>query len=271
VYVATATGQRIPVEINAWALEDGAHDRETPLFQGVFRDISERLAYERRLEEQRNGLEVLNQILRHDIRNDLQLVSAYADILTDHVDEDGAEYVATIQESAANAVELTQTARNVADVLLSSENDRRPVNLRTALETKLDEIRSEHPEAVITVEGAVPSATIVADEMLDSVFRNLLTNAIQHNDAEITKVRVGVAEDDDAVTIRIADNGPGIPGSQTESIFGKGEKGLESEGTGIGLHLVESLVDRYGGDVWIDEDYSQGAAFVVELPVADSE
>jgi len=268
VYVVTADGQHVPVEINAWVLEEEVHGHEPPLFQGVFRDISVRLDYERRLEEQRDGLKVLNQILRHDVRNDLQLVTAYAEILTDYVDEDGKEYLTTIRTSATNAVELTQSAHDMAEVMLTTEDDSHPVNLRNTLEAKLEEIRSAYPGAAITVEGSIPATTVSANDMLASVFRNLLTNAIEHNDKEVAKIRVSVTEHDQTVRVRIADNGPGVPDDRTETIFGKGEKGLESEGTGIGLYLVETLVDSYGGDVWVEDVDSKGAVFVVELPLA---
>jgi PAS domain S-box-containing protein len=235
----------------------------------VVQDITERKRYERRLREQRDDLDVLNRMLRHDIRNDLQLVTAYADVLADHVDEAGTEHLSRIQSSAASAVELTRTAGEMADVMLSAGSTREAVDLQRVLDGELDDIRTEHPEAAITVEGAVPDARVVADGMLDSVFRNLLLNAIQHNDKPVPEVRVSAVEDGDAVAVRIADNGPGIPDTQKESIFGKGEKGLESDGTGIGLYLVETLVEAYGGAVRVEDNEPEGAVFVVELPRAD--
>jgi len=71
---------------------------------GTIEDITERKEYEQRLMQQRDNLETLNQMVRHDIRNDLQLVSAYTELVEDHVDEEGREYLDTVQESAANAV-----------------------------------------------------------------------------------------------------------------------------------------------------------------------
>jgi signal transduction histidine kinase len=67
------------------------------------------------------------------------------------------------------------------------------------------------------------------------------------------------------VTVRIADNGPGVPDERKESVFGKGEKGLESDGTGIGTYLVKTLVSRYSGTVWVEDNEPRGAVFVVEL------
>jgi signal transduction histidine kinase len=79
-------------------------------------------------------------------------------------------------------------------------------------------------------------------------------------------VTVSTLERNDVVVVQIADNGPGVPDEQKNAIFGRGEKGLESEGTGIGLYLVETLVEDYGGDVWVDDADSGGAVFSVELP-----
>ncbi len=265
----TLAGETIWGAVTAIAREVGG---ET-VIDGVVQDITERKRFQQRLKEQRDNLDVLNQMLRHDIRNDLQLVTAYADFLTDHVDDEGREHIETIQEGAMHAVELTRTARSIADVMLTTDGERQQVDLANALETELDDVRSTYSEAVITVSGTVPSVAVWANEMLGSVFRNLLTNAVQHNDTEIPKVEVSTTEREETVAVRIADNGPGVPDSQKDTIFGRGEKGLESEGTGMGLYLVKTLVEMYGGDVAIEDktagnagDDSDGAVFVVELP-----
>ena len=101
--------------------------------------------------------------------------------------------------------------------------------------------------------------------MLDSVFRNLLNNAVVHNDKKIPKVIASATANDDGIQVRIADNGPGIPDEQKDQIFEEGEKCLDSGGTGIGLYLVQSLVERYGGAVWIEDNEPEGSVFVVEM------
>lgn len=233
-------------------------------------DVTERKEYEQRLEEQRDNLETVNQVVRHDIRNDLQLVTAYADLLAEHIEvgSDRHEYVEKVQKSASHAVELTRTAREITDVMLTSEDDQEQVPLHNSLTSELDEVQAAYSEAAITIEGAVPAVDVLADEMLESVFHNLLTNAIQHNDKPVPKVTVAVEDRPDTVRVRVADNGPGVPDEQKEKIFGKGQKGLNSEGRGIGLHLVQTLVESYGGDVWVTDNDPAGAVFVVELPKA---
>ncbi len=216
-------------------------------------DITERVEYRQRLETQRDDLDLLNQVVRHDIRNDLQLVLTYAEMLENRVSTEERTYVETLLESTRNAIEVTTTAREMADMMLQDDVTRQPVVLRQTLLAEVDEIRSARAEAVISVDGTIPDATVLANDMLDSVFRNLLQNAIQHNDTESPEVSVSATAGADTVTVEIADNGPGVPDAQKETIFAKGEKGHESTGTGLGLYLVRKLVESYGGDIWVED------------------
>lgn len=218
-----------------------------------------------RLEEQRDDLRLLNQVMRHDIRNDLQLVQAYAELLDEHVDDDGKEYLAKIKESAESAVEMTTTARDLAQVILRSGEETYPVEVARLLRRQVEDVVSAYPEAIVRIEGTLPEAKVVANDMLSSVFRNLLRNAIEHNNTSPPEVTVSGTLADDTVRIAVADNGPGVPDDQKERIFGQGEKGLESNGAGIGLYLVQSLVGIYGGEVWVEDNESKGAVFYLEL------
>ncbi|ARS91211.1 PAS domain S-box protein [Natrarchaeobaculum aegyptiacum] len=248
-------------------------------------DITERVQYERQIEQQRDNLQLLNKIVRHDIRNDLQLVLAYAETLEAFVEEDGEEYIRQVLEAAREAVDITTTAREVTEVLLQQGAERSPVGLRRVLENEIDGIRSSNEKAVVAVENSLPQVEVLADDMLESVFRNLLSNAIVHNDAEVPEITVGATVSGDVAQVRIADNGPGIPDDQKERIFEEGETGLDSGGTGLGLYLVQTLIDRYRGDVWVedragrtpagsrpqpDDNDPRGSVFVVEIPLADS-
>jgi signal transduction histidine kinase len=224
---------------------------------------------EERLEEQRDNLRLLNQVMRHDIRNDLQLIGAYAELLEEHVDEEGQQYLQIIRENTESAANLTTTARDLSQVILGADVGKEAVSLANTLEQQIEELRSGYPEAVVTVEGTIPDVDVVGNDMLGSVFRNLLQNAIQHNDKTPPEVTVSTVEADDRLEVRVADNGPGIPDAQKEDIFGRGEKGLESSGAGIGLYLVRSLVDGYGGDVWVEDNDPEGSVFVVSLSVAE--
>ncbi len=221
-----------------------------------------------RLKEQLEDLQLLNQVMRHDIRNDLQLVQAYAELLSDHVDEEGTEYLEIVKENTKSAISLTTTARDLAQVMLRDEAGTDEISLSQVLNQQVQEVRTGYPDAVVTVVDSFPSVTVKADDMLGSVFRNLLKNAIQHNDKNPPEVAITATASETEVEVRIADNGPGIPDDQKDEIFGKAETGLESPGAGIGLYLVRSLVTTYGGEVWVEDNSPEGAIFVVTLPRA---
>ena len=245
---------------------------------GVQTDVTERVVAAQLVEQQRDGLELLNSVVRHDIRNDLQLIDAYTEMLaeTDHNDR----YLSVIRRATTNAVDLTTTARELSEVMLQPDFEPEPIDLKPVLQAEIDAVRQSYTEAKITVKGAIPDVLVLADELLAAVFRNLIKNAVQHNRGETPGVWVSVDCFDGLVEIRVADDGPGVDDAHSETIFGKGSQGLDSDGTGIGLYLVQSLVDGYGGDVWVedrerpnsitdrprtDNNDPTGAVFVVQL------
>jgi len=243
-------------------------DIDRILFEMVATNLAvalDRMHHRRHLEEQRDGLELLNQMMSHDIRNDLQMISAYSRSLDEYLDDEGQDALDTIVASAERATDLTQSARHLAEVMLTTDAPREPVPLRSVLETQLEETRQSADVASIIVDGAIPRVGVMADDMLPSVFRNLLKNAIQHNDNDVPEVVVSVETDQESVVVRIADDGPGLPDARKDEIFGRGSKGLDSEGTGIGLYLVRTLVEQYDGSVHVEDVEPTGAAFVVEL------
>jgi PAS domain S-box-containing protein len=257
-----ADGSSFPQDLSLTPLSDGG-------YICVVRDITGRKRYERRLEGQRDNLEILNQVVRHDIRNDLQVVVGYATILREFVDGEGQDHVERVVSSGRDAIETTKTAGDVAKVMLSATAETKPVGIRYVITDRIDEVDAAYTDAILTTEGTIPDVSVLADDMLGSVFKNLLTNAIVHNDGPVREVTVSAAVADGTVAVRVADNGPGIPDDRKDAIFEDGEKGLDSEGTGLGLYLVETLVDRYGGDVRVEDNEPEGSVFVVELPVVD--
>jgi PAS domain S-box-containing protein len=229
-------------------------------------NISERKASETQLTNQRDTLSLLNEMLTHDIRNDLQMVTAYAEMVADELDEGSREHIETLTARANHAVELTKSASEVSKVLFTQEAQLERVSLREEVIAELENVRSAYPDAAVLEDGAIRDVTVTADDMLGSVFRNLLKNAIQHNDKPVPEVSVSTEERADEVVVRIADNGPGVPDDRKDAIFGKGEKGLASSGTGIGLYLVDMLLERYGGGISVSDTDPEGATFAVTLP-----
>lgn len=151
--------------------------------------------------------------------------------------------------------------------MLRTEEDTKPIALDAVIRDEIESTRAAFPEATVNVDGTLPEVEVRADDMLSSVVENLLSNAIHHNDKSEPEVTVSVTERANDVVVAVADNGPGVPDEHKDQIFGKGEKGLESDGTGIGLYLVNTLVDEYGGTVWVTDNDPRGAVFTFTLPL----
>ncbi len=251
-----------------------------PVFDGIVLDISERRAYEESLEERNERMEVLNQLLRHDIRNDMTVIGGNVDLLEHHLEDGDAdserlqELLTTLRERADHVVELTHTARNITESLSIESGEQpeaTPVRLDQVLADELENARSSYPDAEFELSESVPAVEVSATELLDSVFRNLFNNAVQHNDTPEPTVTVDVAVDAETVSVTVADDGPGIPDAQKSAVFERGEKGTASSGTGLGLYLVGSLVDQYDGEIDVRDNEPRGAVFEVTLQRADSE
>ena len=264
----TADGETMPVEVSATLVQYGG----SPAVLSVARDIGRRRASERELARKRDQLRALNRVLRHDIRNDMQIVLGLGRLLDDHVDEEGEEYLRTILDTGEHVVELTRSSRDLARTVAGeAELPLEAVSLSETLQAELDRRREAFGHATISLRGEVPDVDVRANDLLASVFRNLLNNAVQHSDRAEPAVEISadITRGDHTAIVRVADNGPGIPPNRQETVFGKGEKGIESEGTGLGLYLVQSLIEHYGGDVWIEANEPRGTVVVVELPIVE--
>lgn len=75
----------------------------------------------------------------------------------------------------------------------------------------------------------------------------------------------------DSIIVKVADNGLGVPDALNDNMFAHGGNGLESDGTGAGTQLPKTLAERYGGEVWIDDNELEGAIFSVRLPIYELE
>lgn len=226
---------------------------------GITVDVTERKR--RELE-----LEILNRVLRHDIRNDMSVVLGWLDLLEDAVSDDD-EILDRIRTASQHVVELTNIARAYLDIIVDNGDlDLEPVDVSAVLTAELESRRLAYPDATVEVDGKLTAVTVEANELLASVFRNLLNNAVQHSDEDSPSVVVAVHDDPETVRIRVADDGPGVPDEQKETVFGKADAGPESPGTGMGLYLCREIVGAFDGRIWVDDNEPEGAVFCVELP-----
>lgn len=232
----------------------------------------ERTRRQQLLERQTDQMEFFNSILRHDVLNGMTVIRSRAEFLEERLTEEDAEYARTIVAWCDDIVEIIGRVRRVLETLTTEDAPTlEAVNVSGMIDGEIERIAGTYPEVTITTD--VPAdVRVLADELLSDVLGNVITNAVEHNGAEGLAIDVTVERGSDTVVLRVADNGGGIDEERKEVVFRRDETGhAKSTGSGFGLFFVDSMVDKYGGDVWIEDNDRGGATFVLELPRADHE
>lgn len=236
------------------------------------RGLSERITAERHslraeyMQEQRDLVNQMNDILRHEVLNAAQVVHGNAALLRD-ADERIDPADERIERIYHQGEELTDVVREVRALLDTIEEERslETVQLGTVLDGEIRTLRSNHPD--IEVETDVPAdLTIEADELLGRVFGNLLRNAAEHNDPDSLRITVEADVTADSVVVTIRDDGDGIAETELETLFDRPQVGTH----GLGLYLVNRLVESYGGTVTLAETGPDGTTFRLEFPRAST-
>jgi len=222
-------------------------------------DVTESRRYEQRLQ-------VLNRVLRHDLKNDTNVIGGDADLLRDHVDDEGDEYLDVIDRKVETLTHLSDQAREI-DVALHSDGTRVEIDLSSLVTRLCDSLASSFPEATVTV--STPDAAVVcADELLESAIRNVLENAVVHNDGDQPIVEAAVDPDGDGYRIAVADDGPGIPPVE-RSVFSEARETALEHASGLGLWLVHWIVTESGGELDIHTREPTGTLITMWFPTPD--
>jgi PAS domain S-box-containing protein len=247
-------------------------DGEVDQYVAINHEITELKALEEQLRERSDQLALLNRVLRHDVRNDMTVIIGWAQTLDPHGDETAAEIIDRIVSASNHVIDLTISARDIVEAIDTDVMpDLEPVDLESILDEEIAKRQERYDFATIELESRGDGRKVVANELLASVFRNLLNNAIQHHDSATPHVWVEVCFEEDSVTVEIADDGPGIDPAIRDRLFEAETKGLDSTGTGMGLYLVHQLVEIYDGSIRVEENSPRGTRFVLTFPLVETE
>jgi signal transduction histidine kinase/HAMP domain-containing protein len=227
----------------------------------------------RDLKRPNEELEQFAYVASHDLQEPLRMVSSYLQLLQrryqDKLDEDADDFIEYAVDGARRMKQL------INDLLKYSRVTTRgdpflPVDVNEVMDEVRDDLQHQIADTGATVtHDELP--TIHADRsQLRRVLQNLVSNAIKYRGNEPPEIHVGAEEQPDAWRFAIADNGVGIPKEQQDRIFvifqrlhGHDEAG---GGTGIGLALCKRIVERHGGDIWVDSEPGEGATFYFTIP-----
>jgi len=209
----------------------------------------------------------------HELRTPLTVARGQLELLADELgDPSSRRALGTATD------EIDRMGRIVEDLLLLARLDeglplaRQPVEVELVMrEALLRGTQGARRDARVDTE---PGVTALADhDRLLQVITNLVTNAVQHADADAT-LTLSAGRASDRVVLRVADSGPGIPPDDLPHVFERFHRGAPADtgapgGTGLGLAIVASLVRAMGGEVDVQSVPGRGTAFTVSLPAAD--
>ena len=203
------------------------------------------------LARERQKLAVLNRIVRHNLRNDAQVLLGNAEALLGELDDDRHRGMAdSIAGKATSLASMNEKLGKFQAAIEHDPSDERSVDLTDLIESVVEELRESFPEA--TIETDVPAGLAVeADDKLGDALSEAIENAILHGGGE---VRVGATRHGGDVDITVTDEGPGIPEHELSSIAADAEITQLDHGTGVGLWVVRTVVDAYDGTLTFDTE-----------------
>ena len=221
----------------------------------LLRDVTDRETREQRLQ-------VLNRVLRHNLRNDLDAIRGFAGVLAD--DAGDTDEVATrIRATATELVALGETVER-ADHLLSRDSvDSTLVDVEDLLAAVTADVGARH-ECQIPVTGSQTVSVHTDRTVLRTALTEVVENAVEHSDASCPSTEIRLRETETGVSVAVNDDGPGIP-EQERAVLRDGEETPLQHGSGVGLWFVSWALARLGGDLSF-EDAVDGSTVVLHVP-----
>jgi PAS domain S-box-containing protein len=253
VSLDTGAGVR-QFEITRSAVEDRWGDERGEVF--VFADVTGRLTREQRLE-------VLNRVLRHNLRNSASSIIARAELLREGDEMADPDQIV---EQTQSLIGTAERAREIETMMTATTSDA-STDLGLAVESVVDRVGDEYPHVELTTALPDDARAAVSPRVLDTVLGNVVENAAEHNDADQPLVVVSADRTDDGqLTIAVADNGPGIP-EHEQAVLDAGEEDQLDHGSGLGLWAAHWGVTQMGGDLSISENDPRGAVVSITVPM----
>lgn len=253
--VTAADGERLTYQISL------SLRREGETFGGVVgvcRDVTELRRSERRLS-------VFDRVLRHNLRNKMNVVLARAQLIANG-SENPSEQAEAIEAAGEELLALSDRTREFHSSV-DPDGEVGTVDIAGLARRVAADNTERHPDASFDVE-APGVAWGRASDTLEQALNELVGNAVSHTDRESPTVELRVEPTDDAVVIEVADDGPGIGDLEREAL----ERGHETpldHARGLGLWFVRWTVTNAGGDIAIEANEPRGSVVRLSLPRAE--
>jgi signal transduction histidine kinase len=232
------------------------------------------------MEKEKDKSKLYLDLLTHDVANLNTPLYSYFDMMMkdEKLDAHSKDIMKKSYAQVERISTLLSRVRRLSKAELEEMEARKPCNPSEILQQSVHELRRAFPHRNIDVlvndlEGKV---FVAAGEMLDEVFFNILHNSVKYSPKD---VQIDITLEEMELqgkwycAVRFCDSGSGIPDDLKAQVFDKPKAAAASfaRGFGIGLSTCKKLVEKYGGNIWVEDrvegDYKKGACFVVTLPL----
>jgi light-regulated signal transduction histidine kinase (bacteriophytochrome) len=209
----------------------------------------------------------------HDLQEPLRMTTTYSQLLIDSykgsLAGDAELFVRYITEGTKRMRVLLSDLLAYAQIGETHEASR-PISLDAARQKALENCRAAIDESKAAVESDELPVANGYEPHFVQLFQNLIGNAIKYRSEKPPRIIISVRQDGEQWLFVVRDNGIGIDPEYHKQVFGvfKRLHGKEIPGTGIGLAICKRVVERYGGNIWVESRIGEGSAFYFTLPVS---
>ncbi|WP_249411580.1 PAS domain-containing sensor histidine kinase [Marinomonas sp. A3A] len=260
-------GREFPVEIGLSPFED-EEDSEMVLVSLL--DITKRKRLEQELRETNTNLEEFTYVASHDLRSPLRGIADLLEWVKEDIGEDPLPDVTRNLERISVRI---QRMEQLIDNLLAYaragkvESNTQDINVNTLFDNIFELL--EVPKGITISRDIQLEYFTSVWTPLETVMRNLISNAIKHHDQDTGSIAIGCVAENNLCHFTICDDGPGIPEAAFTRIFRLFQTVTSNErsGTGIGLSVSRRLVETHGGRIGVEANkHQRGVTFHVWWP-----
>jgi len=240
-------------------------------------EIAERIKIEGELKESKAQTELYVDLMAHDINNMNQIATGFLELVLEEPSL-GDEVLEMVEKPLEVLNNSTRLIENVQKIQRVARNDlqKKATDLGRIISDAVKQCSSVPGTDVYINYKPDGEYHVLANEFLIDVFTNLIGNSIKHSTNSSVNIDISLSRRSDGdgweyYLVAVADDGPGIPDELKHKIFNRFLRGdTRARGSGIGLYLVQALVNDFGGKVWVEDrvggDQSKGSKFFVMLP-----
>jgi signal transduction histidine kinase len=225
-----------------------------------------------RLRQTNADLEQFAYAASHDLQEPLRMVSIYSQLVEraagEQLNQEARGHLKTVH---AGAIRMHGLVQGLLQYSLAATSSVEPecVKISDAIEDAMHGISAaiEQAGAAVVYSKDLPGV-FISRTALDQVLQNMIGNALKYRSERPPEIRIDAEEEPaGSVLIRVKDNGIGIDPAYHKRIFGvfKRLHGGEYPGTGIGLALCKRIVERNGGEIWVESAAEEGSVFLIRL------